>query len=58
MKTRITIHAPDIGLPGPFSVELSCHVSRTVSGRVAVYYTSPRPGYLLHLSSVPVRLAP
>ncbi len=57
-RTTTTIHAPDVGQPGPFSVEISYHVTQPVSGRVAVYYTSPRDGYLLHLSSMPVKLAP
>jgi hypothetical protein len=57
-RTTTTIHAPDIGQPGPFSIEVSYHVSQAVSGRVAVYYTSPRDGYLVHLSSMPVRLNP
>jgi len=57
-RTSTTMHASDVGQPGPFSVEIGYKVSRPVSGRVAVYYTSARDGYLLHLSSVPVRLEP
>ncbi len=57
-RTTTTIHAPDVGQPGPFSVEISYKVSQAVSGRVAVYYTSPRDGYLQHLTSVGVRLEP
>ncbi len=57
-RVPTTTHAPDVGQPGAFSVEVSYHVNQTVSGRVAVYYTSPRDGYLLHLSSAPVKLEP
>ncbi len=57
-RTSTTIRAPDVGQPGPFSVEISYKVSQAVSGRVAVYYTSPRDGYLQHLASVGVKLEP
>jgi hypothetical protein len=57
-RVPVTIQAPDVGQPGPFSVDLIYKVSKAVSGRVAVYYTSPRDGYLLHLASVPVQLKP
>ena len=57
-RTPTTMQAPDVGQPGQFSVEISYRVSQPVNGRVAVYYTSARDGYLLHLTSVPVRLQP
>ncbi len=57
-RLPVTIQAPDVGQPGAFSVDLTYKVTKAVSGRVAVYYTSPRDGYLLHLASVPVQLKP
>jgi hypothetical protein len=57
-RATVIINAPDAGQPGPFSITLNYKVSRTVNGRVAVYFTSPRDGGLLHLSSVPVQLKP
>ncbi len=50
--------APDVGQPGPFASLLAYHVSTTVSGRLVVYSRSPRDGGLVHLSSLPVTLAP
>jgi hypothetical protein len=52
------IAAPDVGQPGPFASLLAYHVSTTVAGRLAVYSRSPRDGGIVHLSSVPVSLAP
>ena len=50
--------APDIGQPWPFASLLAYHVSTTVPGRLVVYSRSPRDGGLVHLSSLPVSLAP
>jgi hypothetical protein len=52
------IKAPDIGQPSPFSLDITYKVTKPINGRVAVYFTSPRDGGLLHLSSVPVQLKP
>jgi len=57
-KTTAQINAPDVGQPGMFSLTVSYKVSRAVNGRVAVYFTSPRDGGLLHLASAPVLLLP
>ena len=53
-----TIHAPDVGQPGPFAGDLSYHVSARVHARLAVYSRSARDGGIVHLSSEPVQLAP
>lgn len=58
VKTGTTIHAPDAGQPGTFSLDLAYKVTKPTSGRVAVYFTSARDGGLLHLTSVPVQLKP
>jgi hypothetical protein len=50
--------APDVGQPGQFNLDVTYKVTKPISGRVAVYCTSPRDGGLLHLSSVPVQLNP
>jgi hypothetical protein len=57
-KTTTQISAPDVGQPGMFSLTISYKISKPVNGRLAVYYTSPRDGGLLHLTSVPVQLKP
>jgi hypothetical protein len=57
-KAPVTLKSPDAGQPGTFSLDLSFKVSRAISGRVAVYFTSARDGGLLHLASVPVQLKP
>ena len=57
-KAPVTMQAPDVGQPGPFSLDLAFKVSQPVNGRVAVYFTSARDGGLLHLASVPVLLRP
>jgi hypothetical protein len=53
-----TLTAPDVGQPGPFAGDLTYHVSATVHGRLAVYSRSARDGGILHLTSVPVQIAP
>jgi hypothetical protein len=58
VRMSTTIKAPDVGQPGPFSLDITYKVTKPISGRVAVYSTSPRDGGLLHLSSVPVQLKP
>ncbi|MCW5877744.1 MAG: hypothetical protein KIS80_02610 [Anaerolineales bacterium] len=53
-----TIQSPDIGQPGPFSGQLSYTVSEPGPARIVVYAQSARDGGLLHLSSIPITLAP
>ena len=53
-----TLSAPDVGQPGPFAGDLSYHISAAMPGRVVVFSRSARDGGLVHLSSVPVMLAP
>jgi len=52
------LNAPDVGQPGPFAGDLTYQVSTTVHARLAVYSRSARDGGIVHLSSVPVQLAP
>jgi hypothetical protein len=53
-----TINSPDVGLPGPYSADLSYTVASRVPARLAVYSDSARDGGLLHLSSVNIFLNP
>jgi hypothetical protein len=52
------IQSADIGLPGPFSGQLSYSVSSPTPARLIVYATSARDGGLLHVDSVPIQLLP
>jgi len=53
-----TLSAPDVGQAGPFAGDLTYQVSGPVAARLAVFSRSARDGGLLHLSTVPVTLAP
>lgn len=53
-----TMSAPDIGLPGPFTLDLPYSVSSPQSARLVVYSTSARDGGILHLATVPLTLNP
>ena len=57
-RLSTTTNAPDIGQPGRFSLDITYKVTKPINGRVAVYFTSPRDGGLLHLTSMPVTLNP
>lgn len=52
------LQAPDIGQPGPFETDLIYAVASPVRARLAVYSLSARDGGLVHLSTVPVTVAP
>lgn len=52
------LSAPDVGQPGPFAGDLAYQVSASVSARLVVFSRSARDGGIVHLSSVPVTLAP
>ncbi len=54
----VTVNAPDLGQPGPFSLELPYVVATTMPGRVVVRDISPAFGGDVHLASVEVTLAP
>lgn len=54
----VTVNAPDLGQPGPFSLELPYEVTTTMPGRVVVRDISPAFGGDVHLASVEVTLAP
>lgn len=54
----VIVNAPDLGQPGPFSLELPYQVNGTGPGRVVVRDISPAFGVDVHLSSVEVRLSP
>ncbi len=57
-KSTVIVNAPDAGQPGTFSATLIYRVKQPVNARVAVYFTSPRDGGLLHLISDPLLLKP
>jgi hypothetical protein len=52
------MNAPDVGLPGPFTLSLPYTVTGPVQARLVVYSTSPRDGGIVHLTTVPVNLEP
>ena len=52
------LQAPDVGQAGPVAGDLTYQVSAPVQGRLAVFSRSPRDGGIVHLSTVPVQLAP
>ena len=54
----VIVQAPDIGQPGPFSVDVPYTLSAAGPGRVVVRDPSPAHGGDAHLSSVEVRLSP
>ncbi|MBK8901554.1 MAG: hypothetical protein IPM53_10250 [Anaerolineaceae bacterium] len=54
----VTVEAPDLGQPGPFSLALSYEVSASMPGRIVVRDVSPAFGGDVHLASVEVTLEP
>jgi hypothetical protein len=52
------IDAPDVGMSGPFSGELTYSVSEPTPARIAVFAASPRDGGWMHVSSIPILLSP
>jgi hypothetical protein len=54
----IIVAAPDLGQPGPFSIELPYEIAGSMPGRVVVRDPSPAFGGDIHLVSVEVTLAP
>jgi hypothetical protein len=52
------LSSSDVGQPGPFAGDLTYKVSTTVNARLVVYSRSARDGGIVHLSTVPVKLAP
>lgn len=57
-RGAVTIQAPDVGQPGPFSAEINYSVMEPTPARLLLYATSPRDGGLIHVSSVNLELAP
>jgi hypothetical protein len=57
-RQNVTVNAPDLGQPGPFSTELRYNISSRVPGRVVVRDVSPAFGGTSHLNSVNVTLDP
>jgi hypothetical protein len=57
-STPVMVDAPDLGMPGPFSAELTYAVSASMPGRVVVIDPSAAHGGPSHLSSVEVTLQP
>jgi hypothetical protein len=54
----VTVQSPEMGQPGPFSVDLPYNIQAAGAGRVVVRDPSPAFGGDVHLSSVEVRLEP
>jgi hypothetical protein len=54
----VTVQAPDLGQPGPFSADVAYSVSEPGPGRVVVRDPSPAFGGDVHLNSVEVNLEP
>lgn len=54
----VTVEAPDLGQPGPFSIALPYEVASATPGRIVVRDLSPAFGGDAHLASVEVTLAP
>lgn len=54
----VTVQAPDLGQPGPFSVDVTYTVTESGPGRVVVRDPSPAFGGDTHLSSVEITLEP
>lgn len=54
----VTVEAPDLGQPGPFSLALAYEVAATMPGRIVVRDVSPAFGGDVHLASVEVTLEP
>lgn len=54
----VTVQAPDVGQPGPFSVELAYQTASSGNGRLVIRDISPAFGGDVHLSSVEVMIAP
>lgn len=52
------LSAPDVGQAGPFAGDLAYQVNAAVSARLVVFSRSARDGGIVHLSTVPVTLAP
>jgi hypothetical protein len=52
------IDSPEMGLPGPFSGELTYAVTEPTQARIVVYASSPRDGGWLHVTSIPIVLMP
>ena len=50
--------SPDLGQPGPFALDLPYTVAGPVHARLVVYSTSPRDGGIIHLTTLPINLAP
>jgi hypothetical protein len=54
----IIVAAPELGQPGPFSLELAYEVATAMPGRIVVRDPSPAFGGDVHLASVEVTLEP
>lgn len=57
-REPLIVQAPDLGIPGPFEVELNYVIGDRVPGRILVYDSSPAFGGTVHLTSIPVQVAP
>jgi hypothetical protein len=54
----VIVQAPDLGLPGPFSAEVSYSLTSAGPGRIVIRDISPAHGQDAHLNSVEVNLEP
>lgn len=54
----VTVNAPDLGLPGPFSVDVTYTVDQAGPGRIVVRDVSPAFDGDVHRASVEIELSP
>jgi len=54
----VTVNAPDVGLPGPFSADVPYTLSTVGPGRIVVHDPSPAFPGDVHLTSVEINLEP
>jgi hypothetical protein len=54
----ITVDSDEMGVPGPFAVDVPYTVGAAGAGRIAVFDPSPAFGQTLHLASVEVQIEP
>jgi hypothetical protein len=54
----VTVESPELGIPGPFEVEIEYTLAEAGPGRIVVRDVSPAHGDNAHLSSVEVTLQP
>ena len=54
----VIVQAPDLGLPGVFSVDIPIAFTSEIAGRIVVRDPSPAFSGDVHISSIEVRIVP